>query len=174
MSRPFPPTSSTKWAPLAAGLSFACLLGACEATGSAANEASRSDEVRAADSEAGVQRENVALAEPDRPADSAAAVAIPTWPFNGLTASGRLTGTLEREGRCLLVRGGPGEVTALAFPPGQARWDGEAQALVFKGRRHPIGSRVDLAGGYHPKSDSSLRISGLPEECPGESVWLAG
>lgn len=173
MSRPSPPISSTNWVPLAAGLSFACLLGACEATGSAANEAARTEEVRAADP-AAPQREKEALAEPDQRTTSPAAVAIPTWPFNGLTASGRLTGTLRLEGRCLVVRGGSGEVTALAFPPGQARWDEEGQALVFKDRRYPIGSKVDLAGGYHRRSDTSLRVAGLPDECPGESVWLAG
>jgi hypothetical protein len=114
------------------------------------------------------------LAEPDQRTNSPAPVAIPTWPFNGLTASARLTGTLRREGRCLVVRGGAGEVTALAFPPGQARWDGEGEVLVFKDRRYAIGSKVDLAGGYHRRSDTSLKVTGLPDECPGESVWLAG
>ncbi|HYG47244.1 MAG TPA: hypothetical protein VD846_04800 [Allosphingosinicella sp.] len=111
---------------------------------------------------------------PDTDAVSSAAVAIPPWPFNGLTASGRLTGALWRQGRCLVVWGGPGEVTALAFPPGQASWDSEGQALLFKDRRYAIGSKVDLAGGYHRRSDRSLKVTGLPDECPGESVWLAG
>lgn len=103
------------------------------------------------------------------------ALILATYKSNGLSMSARTSGTLTRNGSCLMVDHGDGKSTdTLVFPEGQAHWIEAENTLVYKSMSTKIGDSIDIAGGSIDLATSTMAISNLPKDCIAKAVWLVG
>ena len=62
-------------------------------------------------------------------------------------ATAILDGVLSRVGNCLIVTAPNGIRVQPLFLAGTARWDAEAETLVYRGKNYRLGDRIALGGG---------------------------
>ena len=82
----------------------------------------------------------------------------------------RLTGTLVRAGTCLAIDTG-GELVAVGFETGSARFDPVAGALSIDGQSFAIGDPISVGGPFtQPSADFDMEAT--KARCGVERVWL--
>lgn len=96
-------------------------------------------------------------------------VKIPSYQFNGISASARLRGILQLKDECLYVN----EVL-IVFPDRSAEWNAKNQTLTYKGEKIALGEELDLVGGSGKYAFDNHQIKNLSASCDHKSIWLAG
>lgn len=96
-------------------------------------------------------------------------VKIPSYQFNGISASARLRGPLQLKDECLYVN----EVL-IVFPDRSAEWNAKNQTLTYKGEKIALGEELDLVGGSGKYAFDNNQIKNLSPSCDHKSIWLAG
>lgn len=96
-------------------------------------------------------------------------VKIPSYQFNGISASARLRGPLQLKNECLYVND-----ILIVFPDRSAEWNAKNQTLTYKGEKIALGEELDIAGGFGQFERDSQRIQNLNTLCDHKSIWFAG
>jgi len=92
-------------------------------------------------------------------------VEVATYRSNGITASGRLEGTLGVVDGCVMLTSPSNPDGVLVFfPEGQARWNEEDRSVTIAGERFRMGDRIALAGGASSVSNYAGRAN-VPRQC---------
>lgn len=96
-------------------------------------------------------------------------VKIPSYQFNGISASARLTGPLQLKDECLYVND-----VLIVFPERSAEWDAKNQTLTYKGEKIALGEELDLVGGSGKYGLDNHQVKNLSPSCDHKSIWFAG
>lgn len=96
-------------------------------------------------------------------------VKIPSYQFNGISASARLRGPLQLKNECLYVND-----ILIVFPDRSAEWNAKNQTLTYKGEKIALGEELDLVGGSGQYAFDNHQIKNLSASCDHKSIWLAG
>lgn len=144
---------------------LAGLLASCGSTGGTQDDGAR-------ESAGAINRTGASSASATR---AGPRIAVPLHPPSAVSDSARLEGRVALEGRCLVVTDLNGDGPVLvAFPAGATAYDERNRVLTYKGKAYPVGARIVLGGGFSPLAASTPGfISGLPDECRREHVFVA-
>jgi hypothetical protein len=105
---------------------------------------------------------------------SAPVVEVATYRSNGLTASGRLEGTLAIVDDCIMLQSPSHPDGALVFfPEGQARWNEADRSLTIGSERFRLGEKISLTGGPSNVSSYAGRAN-PPKKCPRSGGFFSG
>lgn len=105
---------------------------------------------------------------------SSPVVEVATYRSNGLTASGRLVGTLAIiEGCIMLASPSYPDGVLVFFPEGQARWNKEDQSLTIGLERFRLGDKISLTGGSSSVGNYAGRAN-VPRQCARSGGFFAG
>jgi hypothetical protein len=105
---------------------------------------------------------------------SEAVVEIATYRSNGITASGRLEGTLAIVDGCIMLASPSYPDGALVFfPEGEVRWNPEDRSLTIGAERFRLGDKISLTGGASSIGNYAGRVT-VPRQCARSGGFFAG
>jgi hypothetical protein len=108
-------------------------------------------------------------------ASSTPSFEVPTYADVGAAPAALITGTLERDGACVTVRG-PSGPRVLVWPPGTTARLDTAGVIVTEvdGSQYREHGLYAFSGGEYTVADFPQAIAGLANGCRSSQLWYVG